>query len=979
MRLAAHPWYTKLLAAANQPLGTYMAGGTAGPQYAGDRGQCAAVAWIVTGQAKYAAKCLEMLFASCWDYANNCPAPGMRYYNSGNYAGANEVRENLSQVLHCMEWIRPSVPAADWAKLKLAVNTINAWHTGCLAPGTLLKPAGCTANYGLRITDSDQMHGGYMPSALLDLYGLTDLSVVDPAKLQAGSTWTAQRAYPAGGSSGTPLGGLAVTATSLSTLRNAINYFVSIRNAGGEWGESPEYNVSTLILLLWNWRACLDLAGTEHFPELAAYWLPAARALIHRHCQTLTQWHLWGDCQAVAPTRTTTIYHTVSLAAMLGGQLAGTSEGAYLNKFVAEIIAAQPSLNPLFHRWAFFYDAAGTQTDWRSALPKGYYASGRGVQWFHNGWTNSTDSFYCAEMLNQTGDDHNPHYLTCWQLWSKGEWAITRPQGYSGDATYGEACNGMLIGGLAEKKARGPVAHEEGADYGYLVGNTQGPQYSAGYWNPPLDYLTEWTRSLLYLTSTAKTCDVVVSFDRANATNPTLLSGGSTRYGTQEAQRVAKFMGIVPSNKHWIIHHTLPGSAIPPTTPPAVSGGAITWSTPAGRNVRHVPLLPTDWQSSVIDERNLNWAAGSPSEKGWQVRVYPGAERAWDTFLVVSSVATSGTTVTTSLVQSNSGPAVRGAYITRTGETAVLVMFSGVEAARIITTSYSFLSPGACKVYLADLDATKVWTVNGAALTVSTAGLGIITITTGAGETVTVAAGGAAPPPASDVPVPDVVNLTYGAAYGVLITAGFVVSPGSATSTDTVTVQSPLAQALAAPGSTVTLTLTTPTPPTSPPAATVPVPDVVGKTYGQASSALAGVGLTISPATSTITFLVNAQIPLAGTNVTAGSTVDVILSVQNPVLTQTVPSVVGLTYAAAVVSLAAVNLTPNTGSTIPAASAIILTQSPDAATVVDDGSAVVLTVSAPASTVTIGTPASKSGSSISGPGRGLGRVSGRGS
>ena len=129
------------------------------------------------------------------------------------------------------------------------------------------------------------------------------------------------------------------------------------------------------------------------------------------------------------------------------------------------------------------------------------------------------------------------------------------------------------------------------------------------------------------------------------------------------------------------------------------------------------------------------------------------------------------------------------------------------------------------------------------------------------------------------------------------------------------------------------------------------VPDVVGMTEAAAETALLAAGLikgTVSTASDPIvpSGAVISQSPTAGSVVTLGSDVDLVLST-GPALT-TVPNVVGMTTAAADAALVAVGLVTGTLTTAthPTAPAgTVISQSPTAGSAVTPGSAVALVIS----------------------------------
>src|SRR6185295_13014148 len=132
----------------------------------------------------------------------------------------------------------------------------------------------------------------------------------------------------------------------------------------------------------------------------------------------------------------------------------------------------------------------------------------------------------------------------------------------------------------------------------------------------------------------------------------------------------------------------------------------------------------------------------------------------------------------------------------------------------------------------------------------------------------------------------------------------------------------------------------------------VAVPNVVGLTQTAANSAIIGAGLSRGEGDSTASSTtvpagsIISQTPAAGTQVTIGSVVTLVISSGPPQVA--VPSVVGLTQTAATTAITNAGLvvgtvTTATSTTVPAGS--VISQSPISATQVNVGSAVSLVVS----------------------------------
>ena len=191
--------------------------------------------------------------------------------------------------------------------------------------------------------------------------------------------------------------------------------------------------------------------------------------------------------------------------------------------------------------------------------------------------------------------------------------------------------------------------------------------------------------------------------------------------------------------------------------------------------------------------------------------------------------------------------------------------------------------------------------------------------------------------------VPNVVGLTQAAAQTAItnvgLTVGAVTTSASATvSAGNVISQNPTAGNNVAPGSAVALVVSL----------GPVVPNVVGLTQSAAQSAITTAGLTVGTVTTATSATVPigrviSQTPASGTSVTAGSKVNIVVS-----LGAAVPNVVGLTQAAAQAAITAAGLTVGTVTTATSptvAIGAVISQNPTAGNNVAPGSAVALVVS----------------------------------
>jgi len=193
------------------------------------------------------------------------------------------------------------------------------------------------------------------------------------------------------------------------------------------------------------------------------------------------------------------------------------------------------------------------------------------------------------------------------------------------------------------------------------------------------------------------------------------------------------------------------------------------------------------------------------------------------------------------------------------------------------------------------------------------------------------------------VTVPNVVGLSQQAATSALQKTGLVpavvFSPSATIASDDVISQSPAANTVLAPQQSVTITVSQ----------GAAVPSVVGKSQSTASQLLSTAGLTIGTVTTQTSAtvasgLVISQSPTAGTQVPAGTSVNLVES-SGPALL-TVPSVVTLASSTASSNLKAAGFSPDAlfaNNAAPAGS--VFAQSPAAGTQLAQGSTVHFTVS----------------------------------
>jgi hypothetical protein len=686
------------------------ASGTARPRW-DDYGQWATLAYQITGDPTYAAKAWAMIE----------PQLGKKP------ASRNWTREYFAEFVWIYDWLYPSLTPAQRGRFLDWLNYL----------GDLVLNRVSGVSWGTRTDDSDETVGHYFGLAFLDV-------ATGPDNPRAGtflsSTWMDA------GVRSKSVGGLSSTGTNRDTMRNAIAQYAQMAE-GGVWIESSEYNPGTLRLLLMGMQGVRTATGVDSFPEVSRLLPQLAQAQIHELAPDLTMPYQWGD---VEQPRDLSIQRRVNFLGTLCGLLEADPLGPSFQQFTSDVMNVGPPADPWslgrkpFSAFYMLYNPYAPAQDWRPLQPKSVYAPGQSLLFFHDGWDRA-GSFFGAHSPPRTAADHEVKLFGDFQLYRKDEWAVTHPLGYSGPTIQNDGCNAMLLGSFSSMaEFRAATAQESGGDpdYAYLAGTTGGQGWKENSWQPPATFLHEWTRSLLYLPSGDKHSDTVVVFDRVNADNPKALPNFS-RYTAADQAAVNN----APALKQWLLHAPVA---------PTVTGSTVGWQTAGGQNVLASTLLPQDARAVVYDEKQLwgsTWTV-RPAEEKWQVRVLPGAERKWDTFLNVVQAYDGGTVLRNTVVRSAGGEA-QGALVQRGGLADALVLFNARQGPDLpqpaLKSGFSLYNPDAARLlksvrlltsgyaaawttdaprtdlYLLDLDPARAWTacVDGSTVPLSVSGQGV--------------------------------------------------------------------------------------------------------------------------------------------------------------------------------------------------------------------------------------------------------------
>ena len=715
MRREGHPLWKALKSAAD-----------ANPPKYGARGPWATLVYQITGDESYARKAWEQIDASL--------EPAWRPPDGRNY-----TRQDLITLAWMYDWLYPALSRGQRDRLVAKLNQ--------LSDLTLNRVAG--SPWGTRLVDSDETVGHYFGLALVDLATAPD----NPRAVSfLKATWNDPEA------GAVPVGGLAASGSGLKAgMRNAIREYAEMAR-GGQWIESSEYNLNTLKLLLLGAEGVRTATGSDAFPEITRLTREAALSQIYELTPDLQSYYQWGD---IEKPRDLDQYHRIPLLGMLAGLTRDDPKVGPYVQALAKRMAEDGLEKGVTPNWYFylFYDPYAPASDWRTALPAGQFALGQGLLFFHDGWGRD-DALFGAHMLPLTPYvDHQVSYFGDFQLYRKGEWAITHPLDYSGPSHRGEAVNGMLLGGLGSMREwRGVVAQEFGPDnrYAYLCGTNGGQYYDQPYYDPPETFVHEWTRSLVYLPSKDHRASTIVVYDRTHLDDPRPLPRAA-RYRPEQGSAVKG----APALRQWLIH---------PTARPSAGTEEVTWPTPSGKqDVRLLTLLPKEARKTVTDLDEAwpdKWPYAVKSEQKWQVRITPARDPEWLTFLNVVQVSDPGSRDTATLVRSESGDA-EGVLLERAGQ---LLLFNAkpgpklpqptggrhnLAAARTLRsvhlsrTGYEVrwrATATTTDVLLFDLDPAKKWTARldgaAAAMEVSDQGVGRLRVGSPGSHTLTITPAG---------------------------------------------------------------------------------------------------------------------------------------------------------------------------------------------------------------------------------------------
>src|SRR3954470_3101170 len=342
---------------------------------------------------------------------------------TGAALSGNFVREYSIELVMMYDWLYPGLSDAQRAQF---LAKLNEMFTTATAPNKWL-----TGGLPYRIEDTDQTTGTYF-GVVLHYLATGDTNPV------AGEIYN--RAY---------VGGLDSTAAGADTWRNAIRYFVTQMAQGGEWMESAYYNNGTVRLLMMGAEGVRTATGLDHFPEVHDFVKDHGRRLAQFGTPDLKQTYQWGDQQFVR-----NFAHRVYAYQTTGEMVAGLTQhdpevGPYIEQLIYSLDDKYGAQAEPWGRFFLMFNPYAARRP-ITEMPNTFFAGGQGMLLQRSGWTADDSLFGVQIRPSQMTVDHQVFYFGDFQLYRRGEWAISHPLGYDESLKNGDAANAMLIGGLSE-------------------------------------------------------------------------------------------------------------------------------------------------------------------------------------------------------------------------------------------------------------------------------------------------------------------------------------------------------------------------------------------------------------------------------------------------------------------------------------------------------------------------------------------------
>lgn len=649
----------------------YKAIADAGTSYF-EYGAYATFMFQATGDTAYADKAWTALNRTGNVLSQTSPGGDKSMFvRTGSGLGSNFGREFSISLVMIYDWLYPGLSPANRATFLAQLNTIFTYQS--------------TEAVSLDRQDSDQTTGTFLGVACL-YYATNDHNPT------AASLWTVAAN-----------GGITATAADYATKRNAVKYYVTVPSAGGEWCESAEYNVGTPRLAVYGNECLKTTAAATSLSEIDALVPYVAKRMMYMTTPDKLESFQWGDEQNPRQFAARIFSWYSTCMALVGAMADSTPERQQLQRYLLNVFATQGEPSSLIVLWPhgiFLYDPYATAAADLSGLAKGWYASGNGMSVFHDAIETATSASYWYHFRPEARTvHHHINYFGDYQLYRKGEWAITHPIAYSANGITGQGssyladmvnCNTIesfsgfpsWLNNLEPFGFRRMQGQRFGTDYSYAVATQGGLAHptldidgQSNYFDPPPIFCHENTRTLGYLSTADQSSTSIVVVDRINVENPESLTKFA-RYRTANPPEQT----LIAAQPRWV-------SYLHQRTNPVITSNLTEWTTAGGQLCKDEWLLPTIANVTITeqDETALSPYDCTTGEKKWRTKVMANADVQWNFLVRVVSVRDSGKTHTSTLLTGTSSS--YGVLVTRTGVDDRIVIFNGTQSSNITAGS----------------------------------------------------------------------------------------------------------------------------------------------------------------------------------------------------------------------------------------------------------------------------------------------------
>lgn len=583
-------------------------------------GQWDTLAYRMTGDPKYAAKAwtlLEARFTSA---------------NGGMRVADNWSREYFIEFAIMYTWIAPALTDAQKTQY---LGWLNLFADTIVQD---LPVGGADPGYTFRASDTDETIGNYLGVMIVD-------AIPDNPRKGEWRTATAKTTM-----GDLPMGGLDVSGGydpankfGQASLRDQVAYIGHL-SRGGILPESGSYDMGTIRLWAMGTQALADLHGQDHFAELTAVVLDAARYEAARLTPDERFLHQWGDDEH--PDEFMRGEWGTAMMMLAGlARRHGLPEAPQLADLVKRTIA-----DDLFvwSRGLMFHDPYAATAPY---VPAAFRAEGQGALYRPAG----ASKLYAQHAPN-TGADHGLGQFENVRIYKDGAWVLDNPIGYGGRAeSLGYGANNMVVAGGFAKMGEfaASTALVAGDGYSYAAGETHGWYYPPTAWMPPPTFVNQKRRRAVHLPGST---DVLIVRDDVDATDPRHQGYNlADRWYAPEVNQINGMAALKEQTWH---------APVAPT----IAAASATWAAQGGTPVRLDVLAPANPRMAVVDDHVTFGTELVASQYGYQVRVSPPTDTdGLDVFLVGLSFGATPARLTAT--------GADGVLIERDGEPAVFCWF----------------------------------------------------------------------------------------------------------------------------------------------------------------------------------------------------------------------------------------------------------------------------------------------------------------